>query len=1637
MAPSTSKGKGSTQQSLLGFFAKSSATTNSGASKTKVTTPPSTALQPTISASSSFSNANEADDDSSLTPPPTIRKGVQAAQSNGQRFSSHSQSPTELRGPQKNTSQANVHLPRRTNELTPPSSSPPVVDDGEEMELDNEDQVTRFPRRRAALKRRIKYVESDEEGLSQNGGDDDDGDDDCFSPEEDDRRLSSKKKNKNARNRSPSEEDDDDDEFDDFIVPDEELLGALETAEATPRPRKQKPPPTKTTKNNVPSTSYNAPEPKASSSAWSSTSKPFPGTLAARNSANANNTKQKGSNEDLPYDFLLHPLDENRNAPNHPDFDPRTLYVPERTMKTLTPFEKQYWEIKRKHNDTVLFFQKGKFFELYEDDALIAHREFGLKVTDRVKMKMAGVPESSYTTFANKFLALGYKVGRVDQTETAVGKDMRQSAAGPKARSAASSAAASDDSGSKIVRRDLRSIMTSGTIVDSDCLPDEMSSYCISIKEVVDDSLQARITFGICILDAGVAQFKLHHFVDDATRTRLETLLQSLRIKEVIYEKGHLSKRTLRILRNTVDSACNITMLKSEVEFLNEEMTMRKLNLIFNKDFADLDATTIDLETIEPVDPALLPPAIVQSLDKAEAVSALGGMLSYLTQLRLEKDICASMNFDIFDPLSRNECMILDAQSLTHLNVLINEQGDGEGTLLQLVNRAVTPFGKRLMKVWLLSPLAKIESIQHRQDAVEEFIRDSTLPDTFDAFAKSLPDIERIMPRIAAGKCKSRDFAKVLKSLSRMDKHVQSWKELASDYDSSVISEMLNEMPLVSPPAKEIQDKYEDESFEPRAGMDEGYDEAVESIRQIERQLNDELRAAAKLVKLPSDKVKFKDVGTNEIYQIEVPIKTAVPEDWALTSQTQSVKRYYSAQIRALVKRLKEARETRVAALKLFQATLFVEFQQVGEVFLQAVKGIAELDCLISLSKASTAMNEPTCRAEFVESEDAFLDFADLRHPCLANATSTSEFISNDIQLGGQGGGGEEEEEEEEKPTVTILTGGNMAGKSTTARTTATGVILAQLGCRVPAISARLSPIDRIATRMGANDQLFRNNSTFMVEMLEASRILKDGTPRSLVIMDELGRGTSTFDGQAIAYSVLHYLIGQSRSLCFFLTHYTQLAYDFEGHLGVRNKHMQVLVDSEHKEVVFTYKLIDGIAESSYGTEVAALAGIPDEICERAKSISSKFLESTREMELQRKHNVASKLDTSMISDFVHLFKAGMLANKSAEESDGEALSGKTIAFMRRQAEHLIAGIDSKITSCLPIQYTCSTVPLICRLFPSSFFSNTAAATTAAAATSQRKPAQYSRTSKRPRLGDDVDAVDDDDDGNNNGAEMGEKKRCDAPFTKKGSARKAEQLVLDLGQKMQMTCRDCGMSFDRSEEDDVQTHEKYHSRLTRGIEWTGKQLLRQARQLSFTAGGGKAGGKPDSFVIFAYDDWSPSFLDNHTTQKLQEVQTIMEEALGANPFPTSLRQRTKFIVLVSQGRVLGSLIAGTTPKGKARRVEEAGGTTGGSNDAGSMRLGKHLACEDTPPLAIYRIHVLPFARRRGVATAMLDAALQDCVYGMSTRALIEMHGGKGNTAAFSQPTQAGKRLALSWLQDKESDPSQQVTQLIVFDEDED
>nr|WJN24935.1 mismatch repair protein [Tranzscheliella williamsii] len=1248
---------GSKQSSLLGFFTKGQASQtaprpqphNPGASANKAKEDAGAALSASKPATTSKSAravvAPTARTDSLPleTPPPSERRPSTKERANStdgpENLAQPAASPTYARSSSLSTEslvQRSGKVGRKTSEseeLTPPPSSEaePLNSDEDRDEDDDNDQP--LFRRRAVAKRTVSYAESDSDGAGAS-----------LSESEDEgagyaRGRKPKKSGKSSRKRARTAKDEDD-----FVAPDDEpesdrnmsdvdnVSGdeAESVSEADDDRASDHNSRPQSSKKKRPAPSANQQGLARNSSLTSFTmgnNSRSPSTLlnrtpsgdgAGRSSApnlshltkaerRVIEEKRRKAENEQAYSFLVDLRDKDGNRPGDAEYDSRTVYIPKAAWKDFTPFEEQFWRIKQNHWDTVLFFQKGKFYELYEEDALIGHREFDLKLTDRVKMKMVGVPEASFETFAAKFLALGYKVGRVDQTETAVAKGMR---VGERSRGG----------GSEIVNRELRHVLTSGTIVDASSLPDDLNSYCVAIKEELEAGKNGPI-FGVCTLDAATAEFNLTEFEDDESRTRLETLLRSLRLKEVLHEKAGLSAATLRVLRSTVPTTAQITMLKPGVEFFDQETTLKKLNVLFNPE-VDPEAR---IDALEPVDPAILPAGIASMVDKPNAISALGGLLCYLTQLNLDRDLCSSRNFNVFDPLRQDKCLVLDAQSLTHLNVLQNDEGTDEGTLHRLLNRCVTPSGKRLFKIWLMAPLATIDAIRARQDAVEDLLSHPVFGDEFETFGKSLPDVERIIPRIRAGKCRPRDFTMVLKALAKFDKATAQLRSLCNNFDTNVVEALLASVPSISTAARELQSSFkvtEDGSFHPNEGVFEAYDRAEAAIDEIESKLEEEIEAYRKQLKLTSAKCAWKHLGTKDIFQIEVPISTRVPPNWVKLSGTKDKNRFYSPKVRDLVQDIKEARETRLAALKQFHRTLFESFSEQSDVFLHAVKGIAEVDCLLSLAKASYAIGEPACRPELVENETALVEFEQLRHPCIAG--ENVDFIPNDIRLGGK------------SDEVVILTGGNMAGKSTTARTSATAVILAQLGCRVPATSARLSPVDRIASRMGANDQIFRNNSTFMVEMLEAARIINECSPRSLVIMDELGRGTSTFDGQAIAFAVLHHLVSRTRCLTFFLTHYTSLAYDFDAYSRVSNKHMQVLVDDAKREVVFTYRLIDGIAESSYGTQVAALAGVPHEICDRAAVVSQQFAAATKASQAGKNH---SAIPLALLSDFVHLVK--------------------------------------------------------------------------------------------------------------------------------------------------------------------------------------------------------------------------------------------------------------------------------------------------------------------------------------------------------------------------------------------------------------
>ncbi|KAL2676569.1 hypothetical protein Neosp_010332 [[Neocosmospora] mangrovei] len=907
------------------------------------------------------------------------------------------------------------------------------------------------------------------------------------------------------------------------------------------------------------------------------------------------------------YPWLAKIMDKERRTPDNPEYDKRTIYIPPAAWKKFSPFETQYWEIKQNLWDTIVFFKKGKFYELYENDATVGHQEFDFKMTDRVNMRMVGVPESSLDYWVNQFIAKQYKVARVDQMETNLGKEMRerQDKSGKKA--------------DKIITRELACVLTAGTLVDGGMLQDDMASYCVAIKESVVDDLPA---FGIAFADTATGRFYLSSFVDDVDLTKFETLIAQTGPRELLLEKSKLSTKALRILKNNTSPTTIWTHLKPDTEFWDADTTRRELGC--GKYFK-----------VEDIDDEVWPEALQQFRDDDIVMSAVGALVSYLRFLKLERPLLSQGNFERYNPIQKNGTLVLDGQTLINLEVFSNSVNGGtEGTLFSLLNKCITPFGKRLFRSWVAHPLCNIDRINERLDAVEMLNADQGVREDFASQLVKMPDLERLISRIHAGACKPEDFVKVLEGFEQIEYTMSLLGAFKGG--NGIVDRLISSMPNLEEPlsfwrsAFDRRKARDDKLLIPERGIEEDFDESADRIEEIKQQLDELL--AEKKKEFKCKLLNYRDVG-KEIYQLEAPKSVKVPSNWRQMSATKDVKRYYFPQLSQLVRELQEAEETHSQLVRDVASRFFKKFDVDYETWLQAIKIISQLDCLVSLAKASASLGHPSCRPQLVDQERSTVDFQELRHPCMMN--TVDDFIPNDIKLGG------------EQANINLLTGANAAGKSTVLRMSCIAVIMAQIGCFVPAKSARLTPVDRIMSRLGANDNIFAAQSTFFVELSETKKILSEATPRSLVILDELGRGTSSYDGVAVAQAVLHHVATHIGCVGFFATHYHSLATEFENHPEIRARRMQIHVDEEERRVTFLYKLEDGVAEGSFGMHCAAMCGISSRVIDRAEVAAKEWEHTSRLKDSLEKAKTGCYIPLGILSD------VGSLLGDKGEMGEG------------------------------------------------------------------------------------------------------------------------------------------------------------------------------------------------------------------------------------------------------------------------------------------------------------------------------------------------------------------------------------------------
>ncbi|CAL8109509.1 unnamed protein product [Orchesella dallaii] len=920
-------------------------------------------------------------------------------------------------------------------------------------------------------------------------------------------------------------------------------------------------------------------------------------------------------------------LDSKRRKETDLDYDPRTLYVPKDFLDSRTPGMRQWWVLKSQHFDTILFFKVGKFYEFYHWDACIAVQELGITYM-KGEYAHSGFPEISYSRFANALVEKGYKVARIEQTETPAMLAERVKNTKPNKHE-------------KVITREICQVATKGVryasfqddFTSSPFTPESMYLYAVVEKSA--SATAEGFTFGVCFIDTTIGTFHIGQFNDDRHASRLRTLFSHFTPVQILHERGKVSSCLQQLLHNM--SGVRKDPLLPDTEFWSAKKTLKFL--AEQEYYRDSESTSpkwpAEFQTVLSKTDGL---GLSPDDDWELGVRCLGAVVWYLKHCLLDHDLLSQKKFEVYKPadvisntdipslperLKGPKYMILDGISLRNLDVL-----EGPLSLLSTLDKCGTNFGKRLLRHWVCLPFAIPEEICDRQDAIEDLMRMRECRGKVIPLLKSLPDLERLLSKthylgsahrsknhpdgraiffneINYSKNKINDLIAVLKGFKTCVKVIKEFKNVQDEIKSSLLTRVIQGFPSLDKILTHFDNAFDhqaaskDGKIKPKPGADEEYDNAKKAVNDIQSQAEDYLKGISKqlsnrVVYFGSDKKRF---------QIEVPDNVKVPKEFEMSSSRKGFKRYYNAKTREFLAAIMKAETEREEILRDITRRIFSQFDKDRETWSRAVECIATLDVLISLTLYSESQ-DLMCRPTVSYSSEPFLNIVEGRHPCVASDT----YIANDTTMGLEG------ERSTQEGNFIILTGPNMGGKSTLMRQVGLLTVLSHLGCYVPAEKCELSVVDRVFTRLGANDNIGEGESTFFVEMSETSAILKHATPSSLLLIDELGRGTATYDGTAIAYAVAKEL-SERKCRSFFSTHYHSLVEALQDMPHIQMSHMACMVENENEDdptqesITFLYKMISGPCPKSYGFNAARLAGINDDVI-RVAYKKAKELES-------------------------------------------------------------------------------------------------------------------------------------------------------------------------------------------------------------------------------------------------------------------------------------------------------------------------------------------------------------------------------------------------------------------------------------------
>ncbi len=796
---------------------------------------------------------------------------------------------------------------------------------------------------------------------------------------------------------------------------------------------------------------------------------------------------------------------------------------------------RQYETAKAACGEAILLFRMGDFYELFHDDARIAAKILGLSLTSRDKgenpVPMAGFPHHQLDSYLGKLIRAGHRVAVCDQVENP------QTAKG-------------------LVRREITQIVSPGTITEASLLDPTESNYLTAVVRGAKDSASR---LGISWVDLSTGLFS----AAVVTGPSLGDLLERIHPSEILVSQSQ---------RDTLADVVGSTPMTTRPDWSFAEKRaaeiLRKKFSVANLDgfgFGDGDELALQAAA-----------AIVDYLAETQSSS-----LEHIVRLL---------------PYRPLEFVEIDQASWRSLELTRTiRTGDRKGSLLDVLDRAVTPMGSRLLGQWLTAPLRDPQAINRRLDGVSEMLAQRQRRQELRQLLRNVLDLERIVARVVAGRSSPRDLKQIANSLGYLPKIRQQLDGLPA----AIFVELYRDFEMLPELRVRLDTALVDDCPLQLSGggfIRGGFHAPLDELRELARGgkewiVNYQQRIIEE-TQIPNLKVGFNKVFG---YYLEVTQshQNKVPDYFIRKQTLKNVERYITPELKDYEERVLAADEQAIA----LEQSLFEELKAATRAEAATLKRIAERLALIDqlCGLAQLAADQNYCRPVVDDSQE--LEIVDGRHPVLDIVQPLGVFVPNDTHL------------TKETGVIHLITGPNMAGKSTYIRQVALITLMAQIGSFVPAKSARIGVVDRIYARVGASDELSRGQSTFMVEMTETARILNTATSRSLVILDEIGRGTSTYDGVSLAWAIVEFLHEHLTCRTLFATHYHEMTALAETLPLVKN--YNVNVREWNDKIVFLHKIVPGAADRSYGIHVARLAGVPEWVSRRAEQILER-LESGR-----------------------------------------------------------------------------------------------------------------------------------------------------------------------------------------------------------------------------------------------------------------------------------------------------------------------------------------------------------------------------------------------------------------------------------------